>query len=204
MLEFPKMFLWRQSLSSELLFSHSFLVSGHMDCHVVRSKHATKSQHQLKYLLLRLLSAYLLNARSQMWQMNGLRPRCFLLCLVSSSDLENLQPQSVHGQVKGLSPVWVLLWAWIRNRELFSPSTLALGWSLSTHHIKTVLEFQLKIWFCLISLPLNEKVLCIFCCIHQSHSWTVFFSPSWDQDPWQWSRKAASQCWTPLVCVLVL
>ena len=50
-------------------------------------------------------SLHLLNALSQMWQMKGLSPRCFLLCLVSSSDLENLQPQSAQGQVNGLSPV---------------------------------------------------------------------------------------------------
>ena len=52
---------------------------------------------------------YLLKALSQMWQMKGLSPRCFLLCLVNSSDLENLQPQSVQGQVKGFSPVCVLV-----------------------------------------------------------------------------------------------
>ena len=54
----------------------------------------------------------LLNALSQILQMKGFSPRCFRLCRVSSSDLENLQPQSAQGQVKGFSPVCVLVWAW--------------------------------------------------------------------------------------------
>ena len=65
------------------------------------------------FLALRTLICHpttdLLKARSQILQMKGLSPRCFLLCLVSSSDLENLQSQSVQGQRNGFSPVWVLV-----------------------------------------------------------------------------------------------
>jgi len=41
----------------------------------------------------------------------GLSPVCFLWCLVSSSDLANLQPQPFQLQTYGFSPVWVLRWA---------------------------------------------------------------------------------------------
>ena len=34
-----------------------------------------------------------------------------LICLLSSSDLENFQVQSGQVQRKGFSPVWVLRWA---------------------------------------------------------------------------------------------
>ena len=62
-----------------------------------------------------------------MLQMKGLRPRCFLLCLVSSSERENLQPQSVQGHVKGFSPVWVLVWACTGDTQLVVTSELQIS-----------------------------------------------------------------------------
>ena len=38
-------------------------------------------------------------ALSQSLQLNGLSPVCFRLCLVNSSDLANLHPQSSHWQM---------------------------------------------------------------------------------------------------------
>ena len=65
------------------------------------------------YLLLN--QHHLLKALSQMLQMKGFSPKCFLLCRVSSSDLENLQSQSVQGHWNGFSPVWVLVCACNRS-----------------------------------------------------------------------------------------
>ena len=71
----------------------------------------------LWFYVLCLLTCFLIwsdleKALAQMRHWKGFNPACFLLCLVSSSDLENLKSHSVHGQLYGFSPVWAHMWAW--------------------------------------------------------------------------------------------
>ena len=47
------------------------------------------------------------NALSHILHWKGLSPVCFRMCLVSSSDLANFQPQSFQEQMYGFSPVCV-------------------------------------------------------------------------------------------------
>jgi hypothetical protein len=46
-----------------------------------------------------------MNFLSQIPHTNFFSPVCVLLCLESSSDLENLRPQSFQAQMNGFSPV---------------------------------------------------------------------------------------------------
>ena len=50
-------------------------------------------------------------ALSQSRHWKGRSPVCFLVCLVSSSERANFQPQPLKLHMYGFSPVWVLWWA---------------------------------------------------------------------------------------------